>query len=93
MWVGIQIFGQVEGVGVVVTHCPVVSLVSMVLGMNVLKSLDLPHLLAEVEWLSELNRSCGLWAVWFNVIQAYEAHQRAASLKPERVGDAHAPSE
>lgn len=42
-WVTVQIFEQVvEQVGLVVTCSPVVSSVSMVLGMNVLKDLDCP---------------------------------------------------
>lgn len=44
----IQIKYQVvERVGVVVTHCPVNSAVPFEPGVNALKDLDLPHLLAK----------------------------------------------
>lgn len=45
-WVKVQIFNQrVEQVGVMVTHSRMVASVPVVLGMKVLKNLDLPHIL------------------------------------------------
>lgn len=60
-WVKIWLFDHMlEQVGVVVTLNPVVSSVPIVLGMNVMKGLDLSRLLTEVEELCRTKHSCGL---------------------------------
>lgn len=71
IWVNVQIFHLVvEKVGVVVTHSLVIALVHIVLGMNVLKNLDLPCVLSWVEQLDCPERGCGLRAAWLNVTKA-----------------------
>lgn len=53
-------------------------------GMNVLKDLELLHMLAKSEHSS--------WhSSWLNMILAYEAHQRAAGKQPEQEGVVHTP--
>lgn len=52
--------------------------------MNVLKDLELLHMLAKSEHSS--------WhSSWLNMILAYEAHQRAAGKQPEQEGVVHTP--
>lgn len=70
--VKIQIDDQwmVDQIGVVVTHGPVDSSVPIVLGMNMLKDLDLPHLLAKFKYSGQWAQGCGLRAAWLNIIQA-----------------------
>lgn len=62
-WVRIQTDDQVvDQVEVVVTHGPVSLAVSTVLGINVLKDLDLPCLLVKFEHPGQRARGCGLRA-------------------------------
>lgn len=57
----IQIEEQVvEQVGVVVSHIPENPAVPIVLGMNILKDLDLVRLLARYEHLGRQAHGCGL---------------------------------
>lgn len=60
-WVKIQIDDQVvEQVGVIVIHSLVNLAVRIVLGMNILKDLDIPRLLAKTEQLCGCTQVCGL---------------------------------
>lgn len=60
-WMRIQIKDQVvERVGVVRTHGPINPAVPVVLGINVLKDLDLLHLLAKYEHLGQQSCGCSL---------------------------------
>lgn len=60
-WERIHIDDQVvDRVGVVVTHGPVSSVLPIVLAMNVLKDLYLPHLLTKFELSGWRVQGCGL---------------------------------
>lgn len=85
-WVKIQIEDQlVEQVGVMVIRGPVNLAVLVVLGMDVLKYLDLPHLLAKYEHSGQQAHSRSLRAVWLRVLQTYKAQHRAIENQPGQV--------
>lgn len=57
----LQIYEQVvERVGFVMTRNPTCSAIPIILGINVLKDLNILHLLAKTEQLGKLAQGCGL---------------------------------